>query len=511
MPALPHQTAEAPWSVPPDAPDLIAPLRAAKAGTRAKAAPSRTSFVPAAVAGGLCFLLLWAPIPLGSNRPWAWSLLAAGVGVLAILGGLAALAAPMRLRTPWVVILAGLSTVAVWGWAWLQTVPLADLPALPWLVPHPTWAELASSGLDGVVPVMGLDAAAARDALMRLMSYGAVFWLAFVTAQEPRLARRLLWAILAATAICAAYGLFDHFAGRRSIGWIEKTAYIHDVTGTFVNRNNFATFANLGLVVCLGLLAEPFLAARSAGEARRIAAEAIERLLGWRAVLLATAGVLATAMLLSHSRGGFLSMALAAALFLFLVFLMTRPRAGVVLVVLAVAFAAGWGVLAVSGEATLKRLEQTDSDANAEGSSRLAMWQLSLGLVAERPWLGHGYGNFEQAFTPARDDRFKLVVDKAHNTYIEHLVELGIPATLALYLGPVLLFGYCLRALFLRQRGQVFPLIAVTATVLVGLHALVDFSLQIPAVAVAYAAILGIGVAQSLPSRRQSRENAAEA
>ena len=31
------------------------------------------------------------------------------------------------------------------------------------------------------------------------------------------------------------------------IGWLPKTAYVGDVTGTFVNRNSFATYANLGL------------------------------------------------------------------------------------------------------------------------------------------------------------------------------------------------------------------------------------------------------------------------
>jgi hypothetical protein len=36
----------------------------------------------------------------------------------------------------------------------------------------------------------------------------------------------------------------------------------------------------------------------------------------------------------------------------------------------------------------------------------------------------------------------------------------------------------------------------------VGMHALVDFSLQVPAVATTYAALLGIGVAQSYRSGR---------
>ncbi len=79
-------------------------------------------------------------------------------------------------------------------------------------------------------------------------------------------------------------------------------------------------------------------------------------------------------------------------------------------------------------------------------------------------------------------------------------------ATLLLYAGPALLFGYCLRGLFVRRRDQVYPLAAVGATLLVALHALVDFSLQIPAVAVTYAALFGLGVAQATPGAKRPPE-----
>ena len=170
---------------------------------------------------------------------------------------------------------------------------------------------------------------------------------------------------------------------------------------------------------------------------------------------------------------------------------------------LAATLLAGWGLLAVSGGLTLERLGQIDANYDLEQAGRLTYWQISLDMVAERPWQGHGYGNFEAAFAQHRDERFGDRVDMAHNSYIEHLVELGVPATLLLYFGPLLLFGYCVRGVFARRRGQLFPLVAVGATVLVALHALVDFSLQIPAVAVTYAALLGIGVAQATPSPKR--------
>jgi O-antigen ligase len=442
-------------------------------------------------------LLVWAPLPLGSNRPWSWSLLAVTAAVLLAVWAVAQLLAPQKLRLPWVVGLAAGTTLLVWAYAFLQTVPVA---ALPWLEPHPIWAELAAAGLEGTVPVPGLDAGAGREALMRLMSYGAVFWLAFALAQDRARARLLLQVILAATTACAAYGLLNHFTGWEMIGWVPKTAYVGDVTGTFVNRNSFATYANLGLLVCLVLLAEPFLAARSGDDLKRIAVQVLENLLGRRSILLLALIVLATASLQSHSRGGLLSGIVAVLVLLLLVFLVGRPRPLVGAVVLAVALGAGWGILQVSGQISLERLAQTDET----GSNRTNIWDMALQAYRERPTLGQGYGSYPAAVAQRRDERFVPPNLMAHDTYLEHLVELGWPATLLLYLGPALLFLYTLRGVFARRRDQLFPLAAAAATVLVALHALVDFSLQIPAVAVTYATLLGLGVAQAIPSGRRA-------
>ena len=62
---------------------------------------------------------------------------------------------------------------------------------------------------------------------------------------------------------------------------------------------------------------------------------------------------------------------------------------------------------------------------------------------------------------------------------------------------PALLAGMCLAGCLRRRRDRVFPAVGFAASVAVCAHAFVDFSLQIPAVAVTYAAVLGVGAAQS--------------
>ncbi len=273
----------------------------------------------------LLALLVWAPLPLGSNRPWSWSLLAVATALALLLWALgAALGAGTRPRAVWPVALAAATTLPVWGWAWLQTLPVASFP---WLSPHPLWAEAQAAGIEGAVPMVGLDAAAGRDALMRLITYGAVFWLAWRLGADAERARRLLVTILGTIVACAGYGLFVHLAGWETIGWLPKTAYIGDVTGTFVNRNNFATYANLGVVIAVALLAEPFLGARGLADVRRIAVEIVEQVVSRRWLLVAALAMLAMASLQTHSRGGLLSLGLTLVLLLFILFLATRPRA----------------------------------------------------------------------------------------------------------------------------------------------------------------------------------------
>jgi hypothetical protein len=45
------------------------------------------------------------------------------------------------------------------------------------------------------------------------------------------------------------------------------------------------------------------------------------------------------------------------------------------------------------------------------------------------------------------------------------------------------------------------PAVAVSVSVLVGVHALIDFSLQIQAITLTYMAVLGLGVAQATNTR----------
>ena len=126
-----------------------------------------------------------------------------------------------------------------------------------------------------------------------------------------------------------------------------------------------------------------------------------------------------------------------------------------------------------------------------ETLARWAAMDLYGRLLGRRPsWRGEhpGYGTANTLF-------------RLDNTYLELLLELGIPAALLLLFGLGWIVAHCARGALTRKRDQHAANIAVGASVLVGLHALVDFSIQLQGVALSYAALLGAGYAQSWSSR----------
>jgi hypothetical protein len=74
-----------------------------------------------------------------------------------------------------------------------------------------------------------------------------------------------------------------------------------------------------------------------------------------------------------------------------------------------------------------------------------------------------------------------------------------------------------LLAMQLRSLGRAgverrFPGIAAAAALLLAVHSLIDFPVQMPAIAITFAALAGLGLAQSFPHSRppQNREPSAE-
>jgi O-antigen ligase len=447
----------------------------------------------------LLALALWVPFPFGSARPWAAGVLAIAIGLLVMARGVADLAfrADEPTDSRGLGVPAALFALAL-GWAVVQSLPFA-----PSGWQHPLWAEAQALLASPLAARIGVDASAARNALVHLICDAAIFWLAFRAAQRAEGARMILIAVVGIGALYAGWGLIVYGIGNRTVLWFDKWAYPDDLTSTFVNRNSFATFAGLALVTSVGLLVDAMLARIDFQQDRRLFLRSLfDLLMGRAAWLVAAIAVTLTAVLLTHSRGGALAAAAGILGLIATTFLapsLRGPWRGGFAVT---AIAATLLLVVVSGATTLGRIAATAWDA--EG--RREIYELTLEAIGNTPLLGTGLGTFKWIFPTYRTEDMPFTIELAHNDYLENMLELGIPAALLLTGAAVLLVFACLRGVFRRRRNVIIPCIGVGASLLVGVHAFFDFSLQIPAVTFFYLLLLGAGVAQSAPTRIQTGE-----
>lgn len=438
-------------------------------------------------------VVVLAPLPLGGNRPWAWSLLALAVAAIAVLWAAAALIdgktvrLPMRrFAVPGALFIVALIWFAVQAASWTPS----DWHAAIWQ----DAARALGMKLDGAI-----SHAPDRtiDGLMRFLSYGILFLLFAQFAREPRQARQIVIAIAAAATAYALYGLIVFGGGNDRILHYEKWAYLDSLTATFVNRNSFATYTGLGLVACIGLLVREL---RDTGEFSLLSRTGIIHLLESLRLpvfLLITAIlILASALVLTGSRGGLAAAIGGAAVFA--AALMLRPgrsrRRPLVLL------GGGLVVLLIVLQASGGRMLERYWTAGAEDSSRIPVYEMTWEAFREKPVTGHGLNSFPDVFLLRRDTRLDPETPphlRAHNGYLEILAEGGLIGGVTILATLVFLAGACAVGIRRRRRRAIYPCIALSAAALIGLHAMVDFSIQIPAVAVSFLALLAAGYAQA--------------
>jgi O-antigen ligase len=143
--------------------------------------------------------------------------------------------------------------------------------------------------------------------------------------------------------------------------------------------------------------------------------------------------------------------------------------------------------LFLSGDQTAARFAHLFDN----GDGRFDVYPLMQQAIAERPWTGYGLGSFESAFRLVRDEHIAVLFRRGHSDYLELAMEIGWPATIALISAFGLLFAAAV-SMSIRRDEFELALLFVAATVQVGLHSLVDFSMQMPAVVFAYLFLAGL-------------------
>ncbi len=352
------------------------------------------------------------------------------------------------------------------------------------------WWALALPGLAPVAAFVGLPTLRADGFLFAASVWAALTVAAAAVAASTRRADLVLAVLACLSTAQALYGLAAASGLLPSLG-PDPEIPVDLASGTFVNPNHFAGAVSIGALILTGVLLTPF--GGQPGESRAGARPGLR--LGAGAML----AVCVAALYRSDSKGGWLAFASAAILTASLVLLRrlrrnrNRPGALVLGISVPAALAAAAALVVRSGLLSLK--------------DRLTIYRDTLALVADHPLAGVGPGMYRWRFREFQTPNLKNTYYHAHNDYLELAAEWGLPVAAML----LALLGWWLAVQIRtavageddsRARRSLLLLAPVVGLLV---HGLVDFNLQIPANALAFAALLGCGLGIQAPHGGRGR------
>ena len=255
----------------------------------------------------------------------------------------------------------------------------------------------------------------------------------------------------------ALFALIQDLSDSDKIYWVVKAhGFSAAIYGPYANHNHYA-----GLMEMLIPLAG--------------AAAFLERG-GKRGLLLFAAIMMTVSVVLSRSRGGMLGLGVAM-VFLCAVLYRTHRQHRTVLTVFAISAAVTVLVVFLGNDKVLQHLTET------QDHYRLAIYSDCIRMWLHKPLLGFGYGTFPTVYPEYRSFFTNLLVNHAHNDYLELLVETGLVGTL---IAGWFLFGVFregLRRVFDQKdrEGSILDLGVLTGLVALLAHSALDFNLHIAA------------------------------
>jgi O-antigen ligase len=335
------------------------------------------------------------------------------------------------------------------------------------------YAPVVLFGLIIIVQVVfGLSAYvhATRVELWKYAAYGSLFLIA--NHFQGTTVNRLLTILATFGFMLAFFALVQYLAYDGKIYWVWPG--LPTSFGPYVDHSHYA-----GLMEMLTPI--PFAIALTHGVKR------------YEQVLWTAGGMLmAATIFLSGSRGGMTAFAVQMVLFAGLVLSRTSRR--MFLPVLAIVVVIGAFVLWVDDGRVLKQVASfRDPLTNSAVISRFDIAKDLPRMVRDRPMIGWGLGVFPIVYPQYRRFSTDLVVNQAHNDYLQVLVETGV-----LGFGCVIWFIVNLyrsamrnfRANFgLATSRALAPIVGCTGILI---HSLSDFNLHIPANAAMFFVLCGI-------------------
>jgi O-antigen ligase len=346
-----------------------------------------------------------------------------------------------------------------------------------------------------------------RAQLLVVLTCIAAFYLGQVVSQNRDSKRRLIVSLVVLGTFEAFYGLVQYLTGWQMIFAYAKKYDLTEATGTYINRNHYAGFLEMVLPFGIALALCEF---RNLGKSQHpdgarlrtlLSRQSSQRLAFWLLVSV----VLFAALIFSRSRMGIIA-ACASLLVMCGLVAVSRHQRGIAIglwaafIALSIVFAFWIGPGPIAG-----RFATVGQEYSLGDQGRISIWHDALRLIWQHPLLGTGLGTFPIAFQAFQTSFLGQFVNHAHNDYLEIASDLGLPAALTLFASVFVVLTRAVRTYFSSKENldRIVAAGCVGSIVALLLHSMADFNLYIPANALIFSLILGLGISgksQELPT-----------
>ena len=444
---------------------------------------------------GLVGLVIFLPLPLGSNRVWAWSIVEAWIFILMafliVLNVQKKIILPIYIKKCWFPFFSLLgffvfSVFQLMPWDHWFPKPIDTLNEVGWLQ-------------------FSVDPYATLEASIKTLSFVCLFALVIVLVNSERYIKLLLMCVFLSGLFQALYGSFMTLTGIEHIFFLEKYTYIGKATGTFINRNHFANYLIMSVAAGTALLLLD-LSDRKSSNIRELFIRTLRFFLSTKMLLRIGLAMCVVGIVLSQSRMGntafFVALTISGFLWLVLTKRITIKAVFLLssIILIDLLIVGQW----FGFEEVKQRLQNTSSQAE----TRDEVSRDTLLYINDFAWVGSGGGSFYSVYPNYQSDDVKHFYKEAHNDYLQFLSEYGIIGTLFIAFF-VISSAYIALATMIKRRNKVMQatgFCSLMVIIALLIHSSVDFSLQITANAASMIVLIGLAwVARYLSVHRLAK------
>ncbi|WP_351000098.1 MULTISPECIES: O-antigen ligase family protein [unclassified Shewanella] len=412
----------------------------------------------------LCAVIIWVPIPLGSNRIWALAILEFVIITLAIA------------HVAYCFKHDALLLRHEWQKKLLLPIVLMQVYLCMQLL---NWIPL----IDTVDPYQ------TAQQLLKTFCYALFILLVSQYCQQAKALRWLLIAIIISGCLQAFYGTVLNLLQLE----VSPIFGYHDgdrARGSFVYQNHFANYLALCLSIAFGWLLSELKTTKKEFDLRGMLIDLLSTLFSQKLILRLAIVIMIIGLILSRSRMGNAGFFTAlAAVSLLSIFIYRRPATLFKPLVVSIFIL---DLLIVGSIFGVEKVKQRLNDTSFASETRDEVVIDSLPIIQEHLFTGTGGGSFYTVFPQYQPQFYSGFYGHAHNEYIQFVLEYGLVMTVILGLWVLYSFWLACRTMYLRHnklyKGVAFG--CAMAIVHMLLHISVDFHLQSPSNTLLFLTIL---------------------